>query len=191
MFSPNSKKQVPKSFDDCLKPDSVASKLWEWAERLELLGKILMIIILALGIFTSVVNGFSSVENEVFGSFSVSIIDFDWVSFVITLLYGALCAFVEYLIYNVLVLIVGSLASIVQNTKIAADVALFNSGKDDISTTNGETKDATDIKRANSKSYSDFLSKISDEAKENWTCKKCGTKNTSNSQYCKDCGEYK
>ena len=51
---------------------------------------------------------------------------FDFEIFIPLLLETALYAFLEYCAYHILALLIGALASIVQNTKISANVALYN-----------------------------------------------------------------
>ena len=132
MFSGNVQKEIPKSLGDCIKPDSVSSNLWVWCERLEKLGEILFWLLIIGGLIFSI--GASIVEKEVVVKeatywreaeteikkvFNIEI-------FVPLLTEIALYAFIEYCTYHIVALLIGALASIVQHTKITAEIALYN-----------------------------------------------------------------
>ncbi len=132
MFSGHTNKEIPKNMDDCIKPDSVSTNLWVWCERLEKWGKILFWILLIGGLILSISS--SIVEKEVIIREATYWSDaetevrttFDFELFIPLLLDTALYAFLEYCAYHIIALLVGALASIVQNTKISANVALYN-----------------------------------------------------------------
>lgn len=122
MFSGNLKKKIPKKIDNILKADNVTSNLWIWSQRLETFGKILFALILIFGFIFAII----AADGKK---------DFDTEIFFTLLLETGLYAFIEYCAYHVLALLIGALASIVQHTKITADVALLN-----YKNSNNETK---------------------------------------------------
>ena len=132
MFSGYNKKEIPKNMEDCIKPDSVSSNLWGWCEWLEKWGKILFWVLivggLILSISTSIVEKEVVVREATYWSEAETELrkTFDFEIFIPLLLETALYAFLEYCAYHILALLIGALASIVQNTKISANVALYN-----------------------------------------------------------------
>lgn len=135
IFSGNQEKKIPKNFKECYKTDSITQNLWLWCERLEKWGKILFWILLIGGLILSIRS--SIVEKEVVVREATYWSDaktevrttFDFELFIPLLLDTALYAFLEYCAYHIIALLIGSLASIVQNTKITANIALYNSAK--------------------------------------------------------------
>ncbi len=131
MFSGYTQKEIPKNMEDCIKPDSVSSSLWGWCERLEKWGKILFWVLiiggLILSISTSIVEKEVVVEEATYWSEAETEIrkTFDLEIFIPLLLETALYAFLEYCAYHIFALLIGTLASIVQNTKISANIALY------------------------------------------------------------------
>jgi len=169
------KKKVPETFEECYQTDAVSNNLWNWAGWLETWGKRLLIFLIIFGVFASikVAIEFADVDEELAVYNCIN-------SIVQWLLY----AFLEYCAYHVLALLISALASIVQNSKISADVALYNAAKQENILKTEENKDANASvvpasagKKINSGDY--------------WRCKVCGTKNEIHKQYCKDCGTYK
>ena len=140
MFSGNQEKKIPRNFKDCYKTDSITQNLWLWCERLEKWGFRLCLIMGVIGIVSIISNGIEmaklieelniDVEEirtvaaelgvEVKPVFEVVIEGiFDW----------SFYCFLEYCSYHILALLVGSLATIVQHTKITANISLYNSAK--------------------------------------------------------------
>lgn len=131
MFSGNREKQIPKTFEDCYKTDSVSKELWHWCEQIEKWGLILFIIVIVVGLIFSIDT--SIVEKEVIVKEATSWRDaeteiktvFEFENFLISLLYVAISALLEYVIYHVIALLIGALATIVQSTRITANVSLY------------------------------------------------------------------
>ena len=142
MFSGNQKKKVPGSFEECYKPDIVSTNLWVWGERMEKLGKILFISLIICGIILSITTSISTVQIEK-GIYTTTETNFSFQTFISILITYAFYAFIEYCAYHVIALIICSLASIVQNNRITANIALFNSAKAEGITTD-ETNDDDD-----------------------------------------------
>jgi len=106
-------------------------------------------------------------------------------------------AFAEFCLYRFISLMIGSMASIVQHTKIAANLSLYNSSKnepasDEVNEAEQSVDPAQSDAVSEEPSYSDILSDISISGKSNtWMCGECGARNTNNSLTCKTCGKYK
>ncbi len=115
MFSGNQYKKVPKSLNECLTADPVSNNLWTWCQRIENYGKILFWILVVGGIIVAIATVYTGPMDENGPLFFQSIIQ--W----------GIYAFLEYCTYHVLALLIGALASIVQNTKVHTDIVLYNS----------------------------------------------------------------
>ena len=198
MFSRNTDKNVPKTLKDCYKTDSITENLWSWCIRLENWGKILFWILIVGGLILAITS--SIVEKEVvikeatmWSSAETELRKtFDFGIFFSLAIDTALYAFLEYCAYHIIALLVGSLARIVQNTKVAADVAIYNAAKE-------EKDDSTPENEKNESYLSRAAKEVEKPIRNNnsvassskvWVCKKCGEKNSSG-MYCKSCGEYK
>lgn len=121
MFKSQMNEPLPKSKEECCRIDPVSSNLWVWAKKLENIGVFLMIAILVIGIFTcarsSYVVEYSKygVANEIF-SFKLFIS-----LYVNQILYAVLC----YVAHHSVAVIIGAIASIVQNTRISARISEY------------------------------------------------------------------
>lgn len=141
MFSGNQEKKIPKNFKDCYKTDSITKNLWLWCERLEKWGKILYWILIVIGVVDTIIAGVNAhqfieeigaetVEEIREASAEMGIeIPTVFEALVNNLFSWTLYSFLEYCAYHILALLVGSLASIVQHTKITANLTLYNSAK--------------------------------------------------------------
>lgn len=118
---------------------------------------------------------------------------FDFEIFIPLLLETALYAFIEYCTYHVLALLISSLASIVQHTKITANIALYNCAKtegiaDETENISNNTAAPADAKSNYSKKLSDITV---DNSSNSWKCSNCGSTNPQGALSCKTCGNYK
>lgn len=170
----NSEKKIPKSLKECYVTDSVSNSLWSWAGWLETWGKGFFIVLIIIGIISTVMQAVQVAEVDE-GLLFVTIIT--------SAITWALYAFIEYCTYHVLSLLIASHATIVQNTKITANVALYNTAKEEGIL---EQEDKKVTPPAAPKPIAGKASSGGD-----WICKECGTKNDAGSRYCKDCGKYK
>ncbi len=130
MFSGNIKKEIPKNIEECYKTDPITQNLWVWAERLERWGLVICVFMAIVGVIEIISTGIQVAEilsgyNQYMSTdyYSVSDAVFD------CLLNWVFYCFLEFCVYHVLALLVGSLATIVQNTKISANVAIYNLSK--------------------------------------------------------------
>lgn len=176
MFSGNQEKKIPKSFKDCYKTDSITKNLWLWCERLEKWGFILFWILIAMGIIDTIIAGINAHElieqigaetvEEIREASAEMGIEIPTVfeALVNNLLSWTLYSFLEYCAYHILALLVGSLATIVQHTKITANITLYNSAKAEGITDddNAETENADNIIKCNNKTHEIYISEIKD-----------------------------
>ena len=126
MFTGHSQKKVPKTLNDCIKPDGVSSNLWIWAERLEKWGSVLFGLIIIFGIINMISTGVTTYQEiDILGDEDAATLA--TVFAVLTSLFTyALYAFLEYCAYHAIALLIGALASIVQNTNVSANLALYS-----------------------------------------------------------------
>lgn len=183
MFYGSMDKQKPNDLESCYKSHDVERGLWSWSGTIEDWGKILFWIIVIAGIINSITTSIVSTEEirGTFYTYTETKTEFSFEIFLTSLLSTGFYAFLEYCLYHIVALLIGSLASIVQNTRITADIAIYKAAKDETGANNSK-QDKKD----------EWSSKA---AKENptekaWACGKCGYVNSSGI-YCKDCGEYK
>lgn len=206
MFSGNQEKKIPRNFKECYETDSITRNLWLWCERLEKWGKILFWILIIGGFIMAIWGSFGEkevivreasfyreAETEIRKTFDFNI-------FVSLLFDTALYAFLEYCAYHLIALLIGSLATIVQYTKITANIILYNSAKTEDVTDDYEGKSEEEEKNTTTapiaeepkSDYSEILSKIdTDTATKPWECSNCGVSNQHNSIYCQVCGNHK
>ena len=167
MFTNQEYKTVPKSFYECYEPDPISTNLRKWSHRLENFGKIILFAIIVFGVISDFASAFVVNDYTMKESFDI------WIflnAVITTLLY----AFIEYCLYHTIALFVGSLGSIVQNTRISANIALFNSAKENAKPGN------TNSNNTQSKSY---------EYADTWRCKKCNGLNSEEDMFCVHCGQ--
>lgn len=112
----NRERKVPKTLEGCLEVDPLSESLWNWAENLERFGKILLVILLVCGLIVVIYAGIAAEDahESVWGA--VLSTGFTWIFY----------AFIEYCAYHALSLLMSALATIVQNTTIAANIAAYN-----------------------------------------------------------------
>lgn len=170
MFFRNRTITVPTTFKECYQEDSVSRGLWSWCETIEKLGNILFYLIIVCGLITSFM-GSNTKRIDYYGDVES---EFNFVLFLTSMIVWVIYAVLAHVAKDLSVLMISSLATMVQNTTVTAKVALYNASK------NGEVEDnKTSVARNNT--YT---------GKE-WVCKKCGAKNPEYQMTCKDCGEYK
>lgn len=137
MFSDRAEKQVPRDLRSCYETDAITRNLWVWCERLEKWGSVIFWLILLYGIFDTIqtaidvadqhsyLEDLNNIELRFFIQAQAGKLPSVPETVIICIFKWLLYAFLEYCGYHVVALLVGSLASIVQHNKIAADVALY------------------------------------------------------------------
>lgn len=126
MFRETAKHKSPVSVEDSVKTDKVISELWSWCSGVETLGMILFVILIIIGIITSIIAGFEPDGTSYYGEVKYK---FNFGTFFINLIDAAICAFIEYCIYHVVALLIGALASITQHTKATAKLLEYQLSK--------------------------------------------------------------
>ena len=174
-----SKHEIPKSVNDCVKADPISVTLWTWSENVAKWGRILLVLLLIpgvieiLGILADPValamQGLAS-ENKFFMVLSVVI-------------NTAITAFITYLSYNVLSLLIASLASIVQNTRSHALLKEYEICMNATAETAPKATPATAYTAPKSASVFRKSFPIAE-----WICHKCGRKNSEKHDTCTLCG---
>ena len=112
----NKKYKVPKTIEECVEVDSLSKHLWNWAHRLERYGKIVLGIIIACGFILAIYAGIVANETG----------EFVWGAILMTAGTWTAYAVVEYCAYYALFLLISALASVVQNTTITANIAVYS-----------------------------------------------------------------
>lgn len=172
-----------KSIAECVKVDPISNELWSWAENTEKWGKFLFYALIIYGFISSIVT---SIIMDEFGDFE----SWNFVMFITNILQYALYAYIEYIVYRTIALLIASLATITQNTRVTAKLTEYKIRKAE----NNFSSTSPNIpKSAPSKGFN--LSKVAQEidnsVNNGWKCSKCGYMNPSGVVMCKSCGQYK
>ena len=184
MFSGKTNKQIPTSLNECTQEDATVSNLHTWAKRLENWGQILFVILIIIGIISTIAETINMADiNE----------DMAFMTCITSAITWGLYAFIEYCAYHVLALLISALASITQNAIISANVALYQAAKstDDIQELNQDHPAPNNIfSNDRTDSYSQTINRtVAPDGM--WVCKNCGTNNSLNYGQCKKCGKFK
>ena len=133
MFSDNVEKKVPKNLKECYSIDNTSQNLWLWCERLEGWGKFLFWFIIVSGLITAIASSITvkEITKGIYYTYTDTETSFDFELFITALVSTSIYAFVEYCAYHVLALLISSLATMVQNTRITANIALYNVAKEE------------------------------------------------------------
>lgn len=117
------------SVEDCVKEDHISSELWTWSERIEKWGKILFYAILIFGLIISIVESWQgakalAVHDEVDMGFFFQ-------AFLVEAITYVFYAFIEYVAYHTLSILIGALAGIYENTRKTALLTEYKIRKDE------------------------------------------------------------
>lgn len=187
LFQGSTDKELPKNINDCVKPDKVSKCLWAWASRIETWGYIIFWLLIIAGI-VGAISDFLQANEVLDESECIPIL-------ITSLLTNGLIAFLEFCAYNAVALLIGALASIVHNTNITANLAIYNtepkSGDvldERVMITMPETSNST------SGSSESFFSKLSNASTLSASpagmkrCPVCKNNIPVNTNFCKYCG---
>ena len=187
MFSGMEEKRIPNSLAECTRCNETVTNLYSWAERLENWGEKLFVVLIIIGILSTIVNTVNIIEVDE---------DLVFVTAVTSIITWAIYAFIEYCTYHVLALLISALANITQNTIITANVALFDAAKKGDTQTYAEPSTVTNASTPNRAPV--FRDAPSDSYAYNslapagmWKCSHCGTNNKNDSGQCKKCGQFR
>ena len=183
MFSGNREKKIPINFKKCYETDNVAKNLWVWCERLETLGKVLFWILIISGVILALTSSITTTEvtHGIYYKYTTEETEFAVDIFISGLLSTTLYSFIEYCTYHILALLIGSLATIVQHTKISADIALYTAAKNE-----GITFDKEETTN-NTASEDAVAENIKEKEISTKKCSYCGKKVPLSVERC-DCG---
>lgn len=123
MINPYTDKErmsIPRDLNDCCSADSTSRELWRIAEKVESWGVFLLIGIIILGLIISV--GTATTANEMFDGSAFS-------AFMYSAIIWIIIAIIEFIGYHLIALFIRAVASIVQNTRVSANVALYTTYK--------------------------------------------------------------
>ena len=180
MFSEEKKRSIPTSFHECVEKGKVDENLWVWAERLEKYGKFLFWTLIVFGVVISFASSIAVEPVQSAYGFYEDRSTFEFAVFIGSIIKWGLYAFLEYCAYHILALLVGSLASIVENTRISARIAMLKAVPDNyVPESNKAIEDELIV------SENDLL------AMGPWRCANCDTQNPSKRKYCIKCGTSK
>ena len=181
MFSGKQEKHIPKTLSECTHSDATVDNLHTWAERLENWGAIFFVILIIVGIISTVIDTIQVADvNE----------DMAFSTFLTSAITWGVYAFIEYCAFHVLALLISALGCITQNTMIAADVALYEAAKN----APASEKAPSSPSAPGSKPNANAISKMASEAQSSgamWECKYCLTYNKKEANFCKECGQPK
>lgn len=125
------KSKIPNSLSECIEKDKYAEELLEWSKRIKKFGKVLFIILIILGIISSIVGCRVEVPYEAYYGEIGYKLEANPSLFISSIVIWSLYVFIEYCTYHVISLLLGSLSTIVQNTKISALVSLYEANKEE------------------------------------------------------------
>ncbi len=127
LFAGQSQKIVPKSLSDCIQPDGVSKKLWHWAEKIEMWGGVIFVCLCFYAVISTIYEGITTYNTVVVLSSDDSVrATTTFFSIFTNICTFSIYAFLEYIIYHAITLLIGALASIVQNTNISTNLSLYN-----------------------------------------------------------------
>lgn len=116
IFSNKNSKPIPQTLNDCTKPESVVTTLYDWAVRLKTWGRYLFVALILIGIASTIIQIIPLIDGN-----EEMILPTLFSSIVI----WTLSASIEYFVYHILSILITALASITYNTSVCANVALF------------------------------------------------------------------
>ena len=180
MFSGKQEKHIPKTLSECTRSDATVDNLHAWAERLENWGAIFFVVLIIVGIISTVVETIQVADvNE----------DMAFSTFLTSAITWGVYAFIEYCAFHVLALLISALACITQNTMISADVALYEAAKN--APAGEKAPSAPSVPK---QPNADVISKMASKTQSSgamWECKYCLSYNKHEANFCKECGQPK
>lgn len=115
----NAMDPIPQNLDQCKQRDNVSSSLLEWANKVISIGQAIMAIVLIFGIF-SVIEALPLLEEIFEGELEY------FVAFLTPVISCILSAVGVFFVYQATALLLRALASIVYNSHVSANVALYS-----------------------------------------------------------------
>ena len=121
-------KTIPRSLLECTETDDVSSSLWRWKATLE---KPVALTFLCLNIIAGFITGMIIADQNNDESY-----------FLLALSAGVVGGIIAYYFFRAIALLIGALASNVENTRVSADVALYEAAKREKGTASGLAENA-------------------------------------------------
>ena len=129
IFKEQKNRSTPKTFKECVDKGPIEKEIWDWADRVQMIGEIILCLIITGGLFVSIVVG---VEEEAANYYSKSPeVTFNMGKSFVSLVIFTVCGLVEYCTYHVIALSLGAKASIVENTRISANIAMYKAAQEE------------------------------------------------------------
>ncbi|MBO4954579.1 MAG: hypothetical protein J6D04_05505 [Clostridia bacterium] len=163
---------IPKTLKECYEENELVARLWKTCDNIEFVGRIIFGVVLIIGFIVALVFG---IYDGAIGEFVIVFA----ISFV-----GALF---ECLIYKFIAMRFASLASLVQNTRISANVTLYRERE----CVTGEVvknkveAEVQEIENADEQEYDQ------ESWWNTWQCNKCSHANPVATEVCEECGAKK
>ena len=152
-------KKIPKTLKECTRGEHISDELYTWSDRLKTIGIFSLVILLSVGLLISIYQ----VENSLVGE----LMSDDGVLFIIAYAKWVVAGIIIFIICYVLSVFLGACASVVQNTRITADVALYLAQKQE-------------------ENIEDDNAKLDESYK---LCPDCNCKNKFDVKFCENCGK--
>ena len=109
--------KTPKSIADCVEIDATAQELMTWAKNIRRIGEIISVILFLMAAVACGVDAYKTLKDT---SYSSSI----------TGPILAVCGLIVYATFGIISLHLGGKACMVQNTKVAAMIAVYKTGEE-------------------------------------------------------------
>lgn len=119
MYWDEQERTIPKDIGNCLDTDRLSEAIWAWGRKVEKKGRTIMWVIIIVGIIVSVVLG-TILGND--GR------ERGWIV-VIGIFIIVIIALITYSVYSTISMLICAIASINQNTRMSADLALYHCSK--------------------------------------------------------------
>ncbi len=126
------KLDIPKTLEECLVVDDTANEIEKWAILVKKIGFWILIGMAVIGFFTSYSIATIN-EYNYFGDVGIN-----FTLFLTSIITWSVYIIIEYCIYNIIYVLLKSLASIVQNKRTMTSVAVYRADKE-LSQTSTET----------------------------------------------------
>ena len=118
LFGRKDQMPIPHKLDECCEADNTTKELLRIANLVETWGGFILVGILILGVVFSIITGY--IVSDI--SYDVS----PFAGFVPSFVIWLIAAVIEFVTYHLLALAIRALASLVQSTRVTANVALYN-----------------------------------------------------------------
>ena len=181
-MSKHQKSNIPNSLKECMQTDKVVVDLYDFALQLKEWSIRVFVIFMSIGVICTIVDVVSLIdvnEDAILPTLVTSI--FTWFVYACIAMYAC----------RILAMLINALASITENTKISANVALWEAAKKETCVADVEPQ------QEQPKTEDAAAPKVAPKAESvihadgRWSCAKCGQKNLSIRTTCWRCDHQK